>query len=151
MFSAAAAISLCVHEPLIVERPSSIFNRVAAPSFQQNLRIICEQKPLLQAELTILDDYTATDCWLGEAAVAGFAVARDRELINVFSRLSGQGFKAVEFAQSQYDHLHLNCYEGRMEDFYARAGFREMRREANWFSTDSNPLPRVVYMAWDKV
>lgn len=150
MFQAMPAIQVEIQQSVIVpERLSSVFAKVAPPFFQRNLQILLDEKPSLKTDLEILEDYDRAECWMAQHGRAGFAVTNDRELINVFSRVAGEGLRAIESAKANYDYLHLNCYEGRIENLYKDAGFREVSREKNWFDTPGNPMPQVVYMTWE--
>jgi len=134
----------------VAEILSPVFRRAAGEEFQEQILKLCLEDPSVEDGLTILEDYSQLDCWLIENGQAGFAISIDRELINVFSRSSGLGSQAVEFAQRQYRYLHLNCFEGPLQDFYARRGFQEYNRERNWFDHPQNPRPDVVYMNWER-
>lgn len=150
MLQAIPVVSVEIQQSVIVpERLTSVFAKVAPPFFQRNLQILLDEKPSLKSDLEILEDYDRAECWMAQHGRAGFAVTPDRELINVFSRVAGEGLKAIESAKTNYDYLHLNCFEGRIEKLYLDAGFREVSREKNWFETPGNPLPAVVYMTWE--
>jgi len=106
-------------------------------------------KPFNDNTLDLKPDYKPYDCWLSHDGLMGFAVAPDRELVNVFSAsaVRGAGSSILVFAKERYDHLHLNCYAGKVEDFYKNHGFYETGRESNW---NGPPHPDIVYMRYER-
>ena len=149
-YSAVFLITPGLHHTTI-EYPSlrTEFARVSANMFQAKVHELCAENPRFRNELTLLDNYEGMECWIAENQSSGFAVGRDLELVNVFSKIRGAGGGAVSFAQHQYSQLHLNCYEP-LEKFYTRHGFITSRREPNWDSTPHKPLPGVAYMEWTR-
>jgi len=73
---------------------------------------------------------------------SGYAIAEETgELTNLFSTIRGRGDSLVRSALRN-GAAHLDCFDGYLPAFYARHGFAEYKRAANW-----NPNgPDVVYM-----
>ncbi len=127
---------------------NSEFKRVAAKEFAEIIVDLCATNPFYKNNLDIKDSYEDSACWLAEDGSCGYAVTPNFELINVFSKVNGNGSFALQHAVQTYSYLHLNCYAGGyLEDFYRSAGFVEYRREPNW-DQDSRAmgLPDVLFM-----
>lgn len=73
---------------------------------------------------------------------SGFGIDRDGTLIGVFSTVKGRG-DALVAAAIENGATNLDCFDGYLPSLYARHGFREVRREANWTPGG----PDVVFMA----
>ena len=73
---------------------------------------------------------------------SGYVVRPDGELVYVFSLWTGRGDGLVKCAIRD-GASHLDCFDGYLPEFYARHGFTEYRREANWTPGG----PDVVFMA----
>ncbi|MDQ3276477.1 MAG: hypothetical protein M3Q39_15990 [Actinomycetota bacterium] len=80
--------------------------------------------------------------WLSEDHRSGFGVTQDGTLIALFSLEKGRGDDLVTAAIAA-GAKDLDCFDGYLVDFYARHGFVETRREANWTPGE----PDVVFMA----
>lgn len=72
---------------------------------------------------------------------SGYVVRPDGELVFVFSLERGRGNYLVGKAILD-GATRLDCFDGYLPSLYARHGFREVKREANW--TDGGP--DVVWM-----
>lgn len=108
------------------------FERVSAQDFVQVVETLMANDEFFRDNLSLHDDYTGYECWIGANGQAGYAVTPEHELINVFCRVSKQGSQIVQHARAHYDELHLNCYAGFLEYFYAAHGFVETGRLPNW-------------------
>lgn len=80
--------------------------------------------------------------FLSQDGRSGFGVKDDGDLIAVHSVTRGQG-AAIVWAAIRQGATTLDCFDGYLPGFYARFGFRETRREANWTAGE----PDVVFMA----
>ncbi len=119
------------------------FNKVSPVLFRQTIEEIRQAHPFFNDNLELKSDYSSHECWLSQDGNCGFAVAPDCELLNVFSRFTGQGTATVNFAKGKYPWLHLNCYaDGFLQGFYQNLGFEPVRYEQNW----EEGGPRVVFM-----
>lgn len=118
------------------------FHRVSAQDFAQTVQTLVAQDTFFRENLDIKDSYDLCDCWLDANSMAGYAVTPENELINVFCRLSRQGSQVVRHALDNYDGLHLNCYAGYLESFYAAHGFKTIVYTPNW----DEGRPDVVIM-----
>lgn len=74
--------------------------------------------------------------------LSGYVVRPDGELVYVFSRVAGRGSAMVTRAVTRDGATYLDCFDGYLTGFYARHGFVEYKREANWTVGE----PDVVYM-----
>jgi hypothetical protein len=139
-----------IYNAFLTDRPCGLkgaFNRVSSASFALMIAELRACHPAFEQSLHLHEDYSTFDCRVTEEGLSGYAVTPDGELTNVFSLVRGGGKTAMEDAQSVYDRLHLNCFD-YTESFYARAGFRTLRRETHWNSTEDMPMPDVVFMEW---
>jgi hypothetical protein len=84
---------------------------------------------------------------LAEDRMSGYGVTQDGELIGVFSLIPGRGAQMISEAIMYEEASKLDCFDGFLPGFYARFGFVEYRREANW--TEGGP--DVVYMRLDNM
>jgi hypothetical protein len=136
---------------LVSFQPSSAiqseYGLVSGQEFKGIITDLRSISPRYAENLSAKQDYDQLDCWISHDRMRGFAVGPDRELTNVFSFFSvgDQGQGIIKFAQDRYDHLHLNCFSGRLVDIYNRCGFEEVRREPNWGGAHK---PDVVFMEW---
>lgn len=73
---------------------------------------------------------------------SGYAVRADGELVFVWSCGRGEGDALVRSALAN-GAVYLDCFDGYLVDFYARHGFRVVKRVSNWTPGG----PDVVYMA----
>ncbi len=73
---------------------------------------------------------------------SGFGVDSDGTLIGVFSLKRGRGDFLVQHAVLFGGANRLDCFDGYLPELYARHGFVETHRVANWRSGD----PDVVFM-----
>lgn len=71
----------------------------------------------------------------------GFALSPSGELTSVFSAIKGKGDHILSNAV-RCGACHLDCFDGYLPTFYARHGFKEVKREANWTAGE----PDVVFM-----
>lgn len=155
MFSNAAALSpdLIIYTELNSVQPIGLaaeFSCVSGSVFIEAVAGFCEEYPNRCEDIEILGDYNRAECWVRNNGEAGFAIRPGFELVNLFSRQAGCGSEALKFAQMMYQEINLNCYTGKLEDFYGRHGFEVVRHEENWFNTPEKTLPQVVYMSWNK-
>ena len=75
--------------------------------------------------------------------LSGYVVRDTGELVGLFSLARGRGNALVaEAVANGADHL--DCFDGYLPTLYARHGFREVKREANWTPGG----PDVVYMQY---
>jgi hypothetical protein len=80
--------------------------------------------------------------YLSTSWLSGFGVTDSGELIGVFSLVKGFGPLLVDDA-IRAGAYRLDCFDGFLPAYYARFGFAETSREANWTPGG----PDVVYMA----
>ena len=88
-------------------------------------------------------DYSAHECYATADGSAGFAVSPDGDLQSVFNYGQAGRGNALVAAAIAAGATTLDCFDGFLPAFYARHGFRVVRREANWTVGG----PDVVYMA----
>lgn len=81
-------------------------------------------------------------CYLATDWLSGFVVRADGELTNVWSVERGRGDGIMDAALQAGADV-LDCFDGYLPTFYARHGFVEYAREANWTPGG----PDVVFMA----
>lgn len=93
-------------------------------------------------EATSEDVPEGRSCFLSEDLLSGFVISEDGELTNVFSLERGRG-DALVTAAIDHGASHLDCFDGYLPTLYARHGFVETSREANW----TPGQPDVVFMA----
>jgi hypothetical protein len=77
----------------------------------------------------------------GYEFTGGFIVKASGELVGVFSSQPGRGDELVD-AALKAGATHLDCFDGYLTEFYARHGFIEYDRSANWTPGE----PDVVLM-----
>lgn len=87
------------------------------------------------------DDVSRRDYWLTLDGRSGFAIDSDDTLLFVFSLERGRGSALVTKAVEE-GARNLDCFDGYLPELYARHGFVETRREANWTPGE----PDVVFM-----
>ena len=75
--------------------------------------------------------------------LSGYVVRDTGELVGLFSLVRGRGNALVTEAVADGAD-HLDCFDGYLPTLYARHGFREVKREANWTPGG----PDVVYMRY---
>ncbi len=80
--------------------------------------------------------------YLTDDKLSGYGITVDGDLIAVFSTVKGRGDALVTEAIAR-GAVTLDCFDGFLPAFYARHGFTETRREANWTAGS----PDVVYMS----
>lgn len=91
----------------------------------------------------LYDGASAGDAYvLTSGGMAGFIVRASGELVALFSRKKGYGDMLVKQA-IQCGASHLDCFDGYLPKLYAKHGFIETDRAANW----SEGEPDVVFMA----
>lgn len=136
--------------------PSYDFQKVSASAFADVIADVRRQSKFhldnLQWHIEGYHDY---DCWLLNGQ-AGYALSKVhsnhipgyRELINVFSIVSGtgNGARIIDHVKQQSDRIVLDCYDGVLVDFYTAHDFQEFKREANW----NIGGPDVVYMRYNR-
>ena len=88
-----------------------------------------------------LSDSNGTNYYLSNTGNMGFCVSSTGELTSVYSLYKGMGDTILKYAVKA-GAMHLDCFDGYLPTFYARHGFKEVRREANWTEGE----PDVVYM-----
>lgn len=119
-----------------------MFNIVTAAEFRKALAAARNNNERI-AGFTGTPDEMPEDgrYFLSETGLTGAGVTADGELVGVFS-LEKRGALAVERA-IQEGARSLNCFDGRLPEYYKRFGFREVGRVANWTPGG----PDVVFMA----
>lgn len=85
--------------------------------------------------------YEDAKCFLANDCQSGFVI-RNGDLQTVWSILKGRGDQIVTNAIRQ-GAITLDCFDGYLPTLYAKYGFKEIKREANW----NEGGPDVVYMA----
>jgi len=78
---------------------------------------------------------------------AGYAIKGGDELVNVFNAGGEETLSAGSWLvlhAIEHGARRLDCFDNRLPQFYARFGFKEVRREANWTPGE----PDVVFMEW---
>lgn len=85
--------------------------------------------------------YLSTWAWKTRG-VAGYAIRPDGDLVFVFATRPGSGAEIVAHAVASGAET-LDCFDGYLPTLYARHGFVEYAREANWTPGG----PDVVFMA----
>jgi hypothetical protein len=87
-------------------------------------------------------EYAAMACYLSRDGLTMFAVKNDGDLVSVCNagpRGRGEAMMAAAIASGA---TKLDCFDGFLPPFYARFGFVEVSREANWTIGGAD----VVYM-----
>ena len=88
-------------------------------------------------------DYSLHRCYLTADGLAGYALSPRGDLQSVFNiGQGGIGDDLISHAVAQGART-LDCFDGYLPRFYARHGFTEACREANWTPGE----PDVVFMA----
>lgn len=113
--------------------PTTIYLEVKPGAYRKQLRTAQKQSATVSLATTAADqlDLIDTRCVLATDGLSGYAVRGDGELLGVFSLVRGRGTKLVQDAVFR-GATHLDCFDGYLPAFYARAGFVEVRREPNW-------------------
>lgn len=123
---------------------NNIFVKVSPRDYKESLKRIQSLYKIIRDNTTPWDeiDLTDTECFIaGFPAYMGFAVRDNGELIGLFSAINGKGDLLLKEAIKR-GARHLDCFDGYLPTFYARHGFIEVRREANWTEGE----PDVIYM-----
>lgn len=124
-----------------------IFNRVASGDFRAALIRAIETSEYHRENIDLKSSYDSYECWMPPTPITGFAVSRDRELVNVFSNICGVGSVAVKCAQNNYDYLHLNCYgTSFLRKFYEKNGFKIIDERPSFITGKRD----VLFMEWHK-
>lgn len=140
-----------------VINPSHDFQKVSASVFADIVTHVRKQSKFHLDNLQWhKEGYSNYDCWLLNGGKAGYALSKDeayyapgyRELINVFSIVSGSGngSRIIDHVKEQSDRIVLDCYDGVFVDFYTAHEFEEFKRVANW----NIGGPDVVYMRYNR-
>jgi hypothetical protein len=87
-------------------------------------------------------DLAGASVFLTADANTGYAIKASGELVGVFSTIKGRGDAIVSDAILNGANA-LDCFDGYLPGFYARFGFVETARVANWTPGE----PDVVFMA----
>jgi hypothetical protein len=87
-------------------------------------------------------DLAGAACYLSADENTGYVVKASGELVGVFSTIKGRGDAIVSEAVMNGANA-LDCFDGYLPSFYARHGFIETARVANWTAG----APDVVFMA----
>jgi len=89
-------------------------------------------------------DYTGKKTYVNKQRTAGVTVdPRTGELQYLFSLAKGHGVPAMRFG-IKMGGTNLDCFDGGLVKLYAKHGWRETRREANWTPGG----PDVVFMKY---
>lgn len=134
--------------------PKSInFKNVSPAMFLNQLEWAQEDNETIRQATTPVDEITQNDgvsYFIGFAMndqgynynnPVGFAISSTGELTSVFSTVKGMGDIILTEACKR-GACHLDCFDGYLPKFYARHGFQEVRREANWTAGG----PDVIFM-----
>lgn len=81
-------------------------------------------------------------CYLSEDSLSGFGIAPDGEIVGVFAKGNVRGKDCIK-AAALIGGKHLNCFDGRLSQYYSKRGFKVYKREPNW----TQGQPDVVYMS----
>lgn len=123
------------------------FNRVSPDQFRASLTRAMRSSSYHRENISLKPTYAGDECWLSDKSHCGFAITPDREIISVFSCAAGDGTRLLNFAKTQYDELHLNCYNTTfLRNFYQKNGFKVLRQEPSWFPGKRD----VIFMSYKK-
>lgn len=119
------------------------YSQVEHIEFYRALLSAASARPEVRNSLAFypLEDYAKMSVFLSEDGKSGYAVTEKAKLVNVFSSERGRGDELVESAKAQ-GARHLKAFDGYLPGFYAKHGFEEASREANWLDGG----PEVVTM-----
>ena len=123
---------------------SDLFVKVSSNEFKESLKRVQSFYKVIRESTTPWNEIETKDVKFfiaGCPAFMGFAVSENGELTSVFSAIQGKGDTIMREAIKQ-GAKHLDCFDGYLPTLYARHGFHEVRREANWTKGE----PDVVYM-----
>jgi hypothetical protein len=120
-----------------------MFTKVTGEAFGAMVETAMASDARIDAMLSHGVDYSAHECYATADGTAGFAVSPDGDLQSVFNYGTGGRGDALVTAAIGAGARTLDCFDGFLPAFYARHGFRVVRREANWTVGG----PDVVYMA----
>lgn len=87
------------------------------------------------------NEYDNMRTFLSPDKKSGYAIKPDGDIVSVFSTSKGRGDSIVHQAIKEGG-TKLDAFDGYLPDLYAKHGFKEVAREANW----SPGGPDVVYM-----
>lgn len=127
-------ISLCENINVFSEVPAEEFHDILQRSMQARGQIADN------VHLYSPQEYAGMKTFLNQDKNNGYAL-NNGELVSVFSAIKGAGDDIVRSAISN-GATHLDCFDGYLLKLYARHGFEEVRREANWTAGG----PDVVFM-----
>lgn len=130
-----------------LDGPASVYipHRVVEVSPEQYRKVFSAARlfdPLVGEYTSRFDDTLPGRYYLTEDGQSGYAIRPDGELVLLFSLLKGRGRILVASAVAN-GATHLDCFDGYLPGLYARHGFTETSREANWTPGE----PDVVFMA----
>lgn len=117
--------------------------RVSHIKFYESLSAARSERLEIYKSLAIypLDRYADMRTFLSEDHRSGYAITIKNKLVSVFSIEKGRGDELVEDAKLN-GVKYLKAFDGYLPGFYARHGFQEVSREANWFKDG----PQVITM-----
>lgn len=110
--------------------------------FERAMTAARAESPIVAAMTSEPTDVEGSIYVLANDERSGYCVRPDGELVLVFSLERGRGDFIVEAAIAD-GASRLDCFDGYLPSLYARHGFVEVRREANWTSGE----PDVVFMS----
>lgn len=114
---------------------------VSVHDFREAIAAAGEARPLIAAATTEPYDLPEDGrYYLSTDGQSGFGLD-GTTLVGVFSTVKGRGGTLVAHALVE-GARDLDCFDGHLPAFYARFGFREVRREPNWTPGE----PDVVWM-----
>lgn len=123
---------------------NDFFVKVSGNGFKESLKRVQSFYKVIRESTTPWNEIETKDVEFfiaGCPAFMGFAISENGELTSVFSAIQGKGDTIMKEAIKQ-GAKHLDCFDGYLPTFYARHGFKEVRREKNWTEGE----PDVVYM-----
>lgn len=116
------------------------YNEVTKEEFERRLSSAMNRDSKIKLNCDVVQDFSLTLYWLAEDKLSGYSIQFD-ELGHVFSEVKGRGAGIMTDAINN-GARELNCFEGYLTEFYAKHGFEEVDREANWTAGE----PDVVFM-----
>ena len=87
------------------------------------------------------EEYSGMKTFLSPDKASGYALKPDGDIVSVFSTQKGRGDAIVQHALKNGGNK-LDAFDGYLPKLYAKHGFQEYKREANW----TPGAPDVVYM-----
>lgn len=144
---AVNAVRKLIQQAALIKEISMDFHQVTSVEFHRAVsKAVKNKDPKFDKNISVFKqpEYATMRCVLHRNKEAGFAVAKDNEIVSVFnvSSVRGLGSEMIKLA-IKMGGSHLNCFDGFLVEFYAKFGFKGYKREANW---DGPGHPAVVFM-----